>query len=132
MFQQEQDNELLMDSEEYRQGYQNSIFEFQKQYNLKNINVVVNPNKAQDYHPSTNQRKKYPPKKDMLEKNNPNDNGPKKAQDVNKDVNNKEVEKFQSTFNIESEISKLKVSIPFNELIKNIEYRGQIKKMLKT
>jgi hypothetical protein len=122
----------LMDSEEYRQGYQNAIFEFQKQYNLRNINVVVNPNKVQVDHPSTSQRKKYPPRKDMPEKNNPKDDGPKKAQDGKKDVNNKEVEKSQSTFNLESEISKLKVSIPFNELIKNTEYRGQIMKMLKT
>jgi hypothetical protein len=49
-----------------------------------------------------------------------------------KDANSKEVDKSQSTFSLESEISKLKVSIPFNELIKNTEYRGQIMKMLRT
>jgi len=47
-----------------------------------------------------------------------------KAQDAKKDDNNKEVEKSQSTFNLESEISKLNVSIPFNEIIKNTKYRG--------
>jgi hypothetical protein len=79
MFQQEQDNELLMDSEEYRQRYQNVIFEFQKQYNLRNINVVVNPNKTQADHPSTSQRKRDLPRKDMLEKNNPKDDGPESS-----------------------------------------------------
>jgi hypothetical protein len=130
-FLQEQDNALLMDSEEYRQGYQNVIFEFQKQYNLRNKNVVVNPNKVQVDQPSTSQKKKDPPRKDMPEKDNPKDDAPKKSQDGKKDVNIKEVEKSQSPFNLESEISKLKVSIPFNELIKNTEYRGQIMKMLK-
>jgi hypothetical protein len=60
----------------------------------------------------------------MPEKNNPKDDCPKKFQESKKDVNNKEVEKYQFNFNLESEISKLKVSIPFNELMKNIEYRG--------
>jgi hypothetical protein len=84
MFQQEQDNEVLMDSEEYRQGYQNVIYEFQKQYNLRNINVVVNSNKAQVDQPSTSQRKKDPPRKYIPEKKNPKDDGPKKAQDAKK------------------------------------------------
>jgi hypothetical protein len=43
----------------------------------------------------------------------------------------KEVEKLQASFNIENEISKIKINVPFNELLKNVEYRGKIIKMLK-
>ena len=41
----------------------------------------------------------------------------------------KEVEKILA-FNLENEISKLKVSIPLTEIMKNNSYRGQISKML--
>jgi hypothetical protein len=43
----------------------------------------------------------------------------------------KEVEKTQSPFNFESEMEKRKNCVPFNELIRNGEYRSQIIKMLK-
>jgi hypothetical protein len=48
-----------------------------------------------------------------------------KAQDAKKDVNNKEVEKSHSTFNLESEISKLKVQSLLMSIsrILNIEVR---------
>jgi hypothetical protein len=36
----------------------------------------------------------------------------------------KEVEKSSSPFNFESETVKIKISIPFNDLIKNGEYRN--------
>lgn len=41
----------------------------------------------------------------------------------------KEVERV-STFSLENEISKLKVSIPLTEIMKNSSYRGQISKIL--
>jgi len=41
----------------------------------------------------------------------------------------KEVEKTP-TFSLENEISKLKVSIPLTEIMKNNNYRGQVSKML--
>jgi hypothetical protein len=93
--------------------------------------VVVNPNKVQSDHPSTSQKKKDPPRKDMPERYDPKGYAPKKARDRKKDVNIKEVEKSQSPFKLESEISKIKDSIPFNDLIKNTKYRGHIMKMLK-
>lgn len=46
-----------------------------------------------------------------------------------KEVPAKEVEKT-STFSLENEISKLKVSIPLTELMKNNSYRGQVSKIL--
>lgn len=42
----------------------------------------------------------------------------------------KEAEKVQFGFNLEREIAKIKISVPFNELLKNAEYRGKISKML--
>ena len=41
------------------------------------------------------------------------------------------VDKISSIFNLQSELAKLKISIPFNELLKNQEYRYTIKKMVR-
>ena len=38
----------------------------------------------------------------------------------------KEVEKALSPFNFESKMDKIKIFVPFNELIKNGEYKNQI------
>lgn len=46
-----------------------------------------------------------------------------------KEIPVKEVERVP-TFNLENGISKLKVSIPLTEIMKNISYRGQVSKML--
>ena len=37
-----------------------------------------------------------------------------------------DVEKTVSAFNLQTELSKLKISIPFNELLRNREYRDKI------
>lgn len=42
----------------------------------------------------------------------------------------KEMKKVQSGFNLESEIEKIKISVPFNELLKNIKYIKHIRNML--
>ena len=41
-----------------------------------------------------------------------------------------DVDRFSSMFNIQSELAKLKISIPFNELLRNQEYRNTITKMI--
>jgi len=43
----------------------------------------------------------------------------------------KRYKKTQSPFNFESEMEKIKIYVPFNELIRNVEYISQIIKMLK-
>ena len=64
-----------------------------KQYNLRNRNVPITANKTQ-------------PKKDAP-----------KAAEVRKDTPTpppiKEIEKFASVFSLESEISKIKIPVPF-------------------
>ena len=42
-----------------------------------------------------------------------------------------EVEKVNSKFNLQNELSKLKISVPFNEFLRNNEYRDTITKMVR-
>ena len=42
-----------------------------------------------------------------------------------------DVEKVNSNFNLQNELSKLKISIPFNELLRNNEYKATITNMVK-
>lgn len=55
---------LNEESKEYHKGYQNVMLDFQKQYNLRNRNAVVNPPK----NPSTNQASTSQPNKDVSNK----------------------------------------------------------------
>ena len=41
------------------------------------------------------------------------------------------IDKISSIFNLQSEIAKLKISIPFNELLRNQEYMDTITKMVR-
>jgi len=52
-----------------------------------------------------------------------------KEQVDKKDIGVKEVEKV-SSFNLESEIAKLKVSIPLTELVKNNNYKHHVSRIL--
>ena len=42
-----------------------------------------------------------------------------------------DVEKVTSIFNMKNELSKLKIYVPFNELLRNNEYRDTITRMVK-
>ena len=55
----------------------------------------------------------------------------KKLLEARKETVTKEVEKTSSSFNFESEMAKIKIYVPFNELIKNSDYRNQIIKCLR-
>ena len=46
-------------------------------------------------------------------------------------MSTKDVEKNQSHFSIENEVSKIKIYVPFTELLKNVEYKRQIDQVLK-
>jgi hypothetical protein len=67
----------------------------------------------------------------VQEKGKQQEEPPKKVPEMQRNVIIKEVEKIQSPFNFENEMAKIKIYVPFNELIKNVEYRSQIIKMLK-
>ena len=42
-----------------------------------------------------------------------------------------DVEKVNSNFSFQNELSKLKIFVPFNELLRNNEYRDTITKMVR-
>jgi hypothetical protein len=136
-FMQERNDMLLMETKEYKKGYQNAIMQFQKQYNLRNKKVLANPQKGnppkepQANLPSSSQPKKDSSTKDALEKGKQKEEPPKKVPETKRDAIIKEVEKTQSSFSFESEMEKIKIYVPFNEMIRNVEYRSQIIKMLK-
>jgi hypothetical protein len=123
-------------------GLQNAIMQFQRQYNLRNQKVPANPPKgnppkgnptkeAQSNIPSSSQPKKDSTAKDVVDKGKKKEESQKKIPETRKEIVTKEVEKTSSSFNFESEMAKIKIYVPFNELIKNNEYRNQIIKMLK-
>jgi hypothetical protein len=142
IFMQDEEERLSVEREDYEEGLNNAIMQFQRQYNLRNQKVPANPPKgnppkgnptkeAQNNIPSSSQPKKYSPAKDVLDKGKQKEDPQKKILETRKEIVNKEVEKTSSSFNFESEMAKIKIFVPFNELIKNIEYRNQIIKMLK-
>ena len=42
------------------------------------------------------------------------------------------VERIERTFSFKYEVSKIKISLPFDEICRNVEYRNQLIKMLKS
>jgi len=105
-----------MESKYYKKGCQNEIMEVQRQCNLRNKKVLVNIPKKSYVDAPTLSQKNVDPLKHIPQ---------------NKDIAIKELEKGKSSFILENEISKIKISIPFNELIKNDIYKSQIVKELK-
>ena len=102
--------------EDYKKGYQNSIMEVYKKYNIINIKSTTNPpKKIQTDTPSTSQAKVDPPKE-----------VPRR-----KDTNVKEVEKYQPYLNLKNELSKVKIYVPLTKLMKKDVYRNQIIKAIK-
>jgi hypothetical protein len=95
-------DEELKEKEDYMKGYQNAIMEFQKQYNLRNKKIATSTPKDP---------------RDVLE--------------LRREAIIKEVEKYQPSFSFENEMEKIKIYLPFNEMIRNMEYKSQIVKMLK-
>ena len=126
------------ESDEYQRGYMNALSTQQQQYSLRNRDVSVKPiQKRKDDETSKNdslvtQRKgkesidPYSNKSPSAEKSNQPMASKEKER---KEIPVKEVEKIPA-FNLENKISKLKVSIPFTEIMRNNSYRGQVSKML--
>ena len=106
--------------------------DIQRKIRLRNREVIVNKGRLNSNHPSTsalNTEKGKEIQKDPI---------------VNKEVENKiektkgtkqvipvDVEKVNSVFNLQNELSKLKIYVPFNELLRNNECKDTITKMVK-
>jgi hypothetical protein len=130
IFMQENDEMLSVEKEDYQTGLQNAIMQFHKQYNLRSKKVPANPpkgNPTKEYlnnTPSSSQPKKDSVAKDVVEKGKQKEEPRKKVPEPRKEIVIKEVEKTSSSFNFESEMAKIKISVPFNELINNSDYRN--------
>ena len=133
----DQCNDSESKTKEYQKGYQNLMIAFQRQLNLRNRYLVIsNPHKkVVDNQASTS-----------APNNNTNfrgsNNNQIKAKDKSlvqdsfvKNVENRKdvviIDKTIVPFIFETKISKLKVSLPFNEICRNNEYRNQLLKMLR-
>lgn len=118
--------------DDYQRGYQMVVFELQRQYNLRNRDVNVNKEKVEAENPSTSQPKRILQKKPLQEKVNDKKQGEvKDSQENRKEIITKDTDKTQSAFSLENELSKIKIPIPFGELLKNSQYKGQIAKMFR-
>ncbi len=121
---------LTMETDEYRRAYQHAFDDFQNQMTLRNRTVSKTTKDATD--PASTSGTKTVEIKNSAEakgKGEVKEKTQPKMSDK-KDTEEKETEKSISTFNLEQEISKIKVFVPFNELLKNTEYRKQIQNML--
>jgi len=129
---------LEEESEEYQRGYMNALSTQQQRYSLRNRDVSAKPiqkkkdGEAAKNDSSTTQRKgkeavgPESSKSKSTEQSQQQTTSKKKER---KEIPVKEVEKTPD-FSLENEISKLKLSIPLTEIMKNNSYRGQIYKML--
>jgi hypothetical protein len=148
---------IAAEMEDYQRGFQNALSSMQRKYTLSNRNVPITSNQKRPTSPkdtqpqkltSTNQQKDKEPDTTNQKKSNeastsnpkkdketqtagPRKEIPAKEQSERKDVTSKEVEKYPNLFSLENEISKLKVSIPLTELVKNDQYKFHVAKMLK-
>ena len=99
----------------------------QKQYNLRNRNVVIIANIAQ---PKKDASKVAEAKNDTPKVAEGKKDSPLGRKDTQLPPPIKEAENSVSVFNLENEISKIKISAPFSEVLKVNQYRSKIVEML--
>ena len=106
--------------------------EFQKQYNLGNKKIATStPKDPRADMPSSRHQENIFPNKDASNKGKSKEYAPIYVLEVRREEILKEVEKSQPSFNFENQMEKIKIFVPFNELIRNMEYKSQIVKMFK-
>lgn len=115
------------DLSDYLKGYQHAISEIQKQYNLRNRNVPITASKAQ---PKKDASEAVEDKKDGSKVAEGKNDSPPDKKVIQAPSPTKEIEKSISSFSIENEIAKIKISVPFNEILKVDKYRSKIVEML--
>ena len=120
------DDDLETESDDYQHGYMNYLSAQQKQYSLRSRDVPVNPIQKRKEAQSKNDLQKKG--NEPVDQNHSNINQPSTSStaiekdtqkkeivtrnlNLRRDIVVKEVDKV-TTFNLENEIAKLKVSIP--------------------
>ena len=117
--------------EQYQKGYMHAIDDVKK-IKLRSRYVIINKGSLNPNHPSSSQMN--------IEKRNEKQKEPF----VHKEIENRtektkelkqiapmDVDTLSSIFNIQNELAKLKISIPFNELLRKQEFRDIITKMIR-
>ena len=124
--------------DDYQKGYQNEMVEVQRQLGLRKREVpITNPAKKSITQHAVNNSDKATTEKDNADKDHLESQKGKKpmAKVVNKVPEvRKEITILKenlTSFNLENEISKIKISLPFNEILRNYEYTAQLIRMLK-
>ena len=104
----------------------------QRKIRLRNREVLINKGRVNPNQPSTSslniEKGKEIQKESVVNKEVENEIQRTK---IIKQVTPIDVEKVNSSFNLQNELSKLKISVPFNELLRNNEYRDTIAKMVR-
>ena len=116
--------------EQYHKGYMHAIDDVRK-IKLRGGDVVINKGRLNLNRPSSsqvnaekrNEKQKEPVVPKEVEDRTQKIKEPKKTTPIH-------VDKMSTMFNLQSELTKLKISIPFNELLRNQEYRNTITKMI--
>lgn len=99
----------------------------QKQYNLRNRNVPITASKAQ---PKKDALKAVEDKKENSKVSEGKNDSPPGKKDIQAPSPTKEIEKTVSVFNLENEIAKIKISVPFSEILKVDKYRSKMVEIL--
>lgn len=145
----EGDQEPIGDeSEDSHTTFLNALSEFNRQYELRNKSVVVAPpKKVTDGQASASQPAKVQPRKEVVqqkpkEKELPKAAPPKekeppkeivpKEKDLPKEEIKRDLIERSAPFNLQAEISKIKIVVPFNEILRIPEYKGQLSHMIKS
>ena len=133
MFEQEGGNEEFeKETKQYQRGYLHAMDDVQRKIRLRKREVFINKGKANPNQPSTSslnvEKGKEVQKESFVNKEVENEIQRGK---IMKQVAPIDVERVGSGFNLQNELSKLKIYVPFNELLRNNEYRDTITKMVK-
>ena len=129
--------------------YLNALSKFNRKYELRNRSVGVSPpRRVPQDQASASQHPKIPLRKEMvqhkpMEKDIPKA-APSKEKELSKELVPKEkdlqkeeikrdyVERPTPPCNLQIEISKIKIAVPFTEIIRIPEYKGQLSHMMKS
>lgn len=128
------DTALEEESDDYQRGYMNALSAQQRQYSLRKINVPVNPIQKRKEVPASKNEPPVVPKKGKEIADPTTSKSPPANERVNQPMVPKDKAKRKyapaKEVEMENEISKLKVSIPLIELMRNNDYRGHVSRVL--
>ena len=130
MFSQEDNcNSLELETKKYQIGHANAINDLQKKFNLRSRDVVINKGRIPPNQLSSSQQNVEKQKEKIVSKILENK---KEMSKENKKHIPIESDRTVSSFSLQIEIFKINISIPFNELLKNNEYRENITRMIRS